>query len=94
MHPPWRTKPNQKKKKKGPGSLTDTENKTRQKKKKNKGPGSLTDTENKTHQKKQKKRSVLARAVPGQTDTHVTLIYKMAHFYPISFAQSSPLFHI
>jgi hypothetical protein len=41
---------------KGPGSLTDTENKThpRKKNKKSKGLGSLTDTENKTHQKKQK----------------------------------------
>jgi hypothetical protein len=36
-----------KKKKKGPGSLSDAENKTHQKKKKNKGLGSLTDTEKK-----------------------------------------------
>jgi hypothetical protein len=43
-----------KKKKKGPCSLTDTENKIHQKKKK--GPGSLTDTENKTPKKKEKKK--------------------------------------
>jgi hypothetical protein len=53
-----KTKPIQKKKKqkKGPGSLTDTENKTHQKKnkKKKKGPGSLIDTENKTHHYKQR----------------------------------------
>jgi len=52
--PPLADKTHQKKKKtkknKGPGNLTDTENKTHQKKKK--GPGSLTDTENKTHKKK------------------------------------------
>jgi hypothetical protein len=42
-----------KKKNKGPGSLTDIENKTHQKK--NKGPGSLIDTENKTHQKKKQR---------------------------------------
>jgi hypothetical protein len=49
--------PSKKKKNKGPGSLTDTENKTHQKKNKqtNKGPGSLTNTENKTHKKKTKK---------------------------------------
>jgi len=42
----------QKKRKKGPGSLIDTENKTHKKNlKKNKGLGSLTDTENKTHKK-------------------------------------------
>jgi hypothetical protein len=50
----------QKKKKKGPGSLTDTENKIHQKKKKKKGPGSLTDTENKIHKKKKKKIKVRA----------------------------------
>jgi hypothetical protein len=51
--------PSKKKKtNKGPGSLTDTQNKTqKKKKKKNKGPGSLTDTENKTHQKKKKKQT-------------------------------------
>jgi hypothetical protein len=59
-----KTKPNKKKKQtnKGPGSLTDTENKTHQKKKKtNKGPGSLTDTENKIHQNKKTK----VLAMPG-----------------------------
>jgi hypothetical protein len=45
-----KTKPIKKKKQnKGPGSLTDTENKTHQKK--NKGPGSLTDTKKKQKQK-------------------------------------------
>ncbi len=72
-----------KKKKKGPGSLTDTENKTPKKKNKNKnkGPGNLTDTENKTQKKKRsgqfnwhrkqnqkKKGSGSARKLPGQTD--------------------------
>jgi hypothetical protein len=57
--------PSKKKKNKGPGSLTDIENKTHQKKKKkkkNKGLGILTDTENKTHPKKKRKTKV--RAVP------------------------------
>jgi hypothetical protein len=46
--------PSSQKKKKGPGSLTDTENKTQKKKKKS--PGNLTDTENKTQKKKKKKK--------------------------------------
>jgi hypothetical protein len=68
-----KTKPIKKKKNKGPGSLTDTENKTHQKK--NKGPSSLTNTENKTHQKKSKKKKKKvcagpgsARKLPGQTE--------------------------
>jgi hypothetical protein len=70
-----------KKKNKGPGSLTDTKNKTHQKKKKKQRSGQFNDTENKTHQKKKNKKTKV-RAVPGncpdrQTDRHVALIYKI-----------------
>jgi hypothetical protein len=51
--------PLKKKKNKGPGSLTDTENKTHKKnlKKKKQRSDSLTDIENKTHQPKKKKKT-------------------------------------
>ncbi len=83
----WHRKqnPSKKKKKKGPGSLTDTENKTHQKKKKKQRSGQF-NWHRKQNPSKKKKRSVLARAVPGncpdrrtniQTARHVTLIYKI-----------------
>jgi hypothetical protein len=65
-----------KKKNKGPGSLADTENKT-QKKKKRFGQFNWHRKQNPSKKKKNKGPSS-AWKLPGQTDTTVTLIYKIA----------------
>jgi hypothetical protein len=64
--------PSSQKKKKGPGSLTDTENKTQKKKKK--CPGNLSDKENKKKPPQKKKKKQRSGQCPetartdGQTD--------------------------